>query len=140
VQHEELVPRAGQVALPAAQRARRPVLAAELVEDRAVHARPGVLLEGRTALRVESVDGRDERLDATREEVVDLAPRRQLAHLPVHDVLDDAGVGQHEPVAQPRIAGAAVLRVYGQRLGVGEPAPLRRPLLSQRSSLGSGPR
>src|SRR5262249_8133769 len=51
------------VALPAADGARGPVLAAELVEDRAVDPGPRELLERRTLFRVVAVDGGDQRLE-----------------------------------------------------------------------------
>ena len=88
----------------AAQRARRPVLAAQLVHDRAGYARPGVLLEGRALDRVEPVDRGDQRQQATRDQVVQLAVGRQLAHLAAGEVLDHRCVGQDEAVARGDIA------------------------------------
>src|SRR5690606_37493873 len=67
----ELGTGAGDVALPAAERARRPVLAAELVEHRAVDAGPDELLQRRALVRVVAVDGVDETLDPARDEVLE---------------------------------------------------------------------
>ena len=64
---------AGDVALPAAQRARRPVLPAQLVEHGAVDAGPGELLERRALGRVVAVDRGDQRLEAAGDEVLHLA-------------------------------------------------------------------
>src|SRR3712207_2747986 len=52
VDGRELLAGAGDVALPAAQRPRRPVLATQLVEHGAVDARPRELLERRALARV----------------------------------------------------------------------------------------
>src|SRR3954469_18631188 len=105
----ELVAHAGDVALPAAQRARRPVLAAQLVEHRAVDARPRELLERGALLRVIAVDRGDQRLETTRDEVLDLAARRELAHLLEDDVLDERRVSHHQAVADLKAAGRLVL-------------------------------
>ena len=129
VDGHELLARLCDVALPAAQRARRPVLTAQLVKHGAVHPGPGVLLEGRAARGVEAVHRGDQGLDAAREQIVDLAPGRQLAQLAVHDVLDHAGVGHHQPVPQARVAGAAIFGVESERVGVGE-TPARPPDLA----------
>src|SRR5205823_5991538 len=107
----ELLARLADVTLPAAQRARRPVLAPELVQRGAVDAGPRVLLEGRAALWIEAVDSGDQRLQPAREQIVNLAPGGELANLPVHDVLDDPRVGDHQAVPDPGIARPAVLRV-----------------------------
>ena len=88
----------------AAQRARRPVLAAQLVHDRAGDARPGVLLERRALGRVEPVDRGDQGEQAARDEVVELAVGGQLAHLAAGEVLHHRGVGQHEAVARGDVA------------------------------------
>ena len=105
----ELVARPGDVALPAAQRARRPVLAAQLVEHGAVDAGPRELLERGALLRVVAVDRGDQRLEAARDEVLDLAARRQLADLLEDDVLDQRRVGHHQAVADLEAAGRLVL-------------------------------
>src|SRR6185295_5627260 len=104
------------VALPAADRARRPVLAAELVEDRAVDARPRELLERRALFRVVAVDRRDQGLEAAGDEVLDLAARRQLAHLAVRDVLHERRVGHDEPVAERNVLRTAIF--LPQMMGV----------------------
>ena len=91
-----------EVTLQAAQRARRPVAAPQLVEDRSVDARPEIRLQARALRRVVAVDRADQALDAARDQVVDLARRRQLADLLVDDVLDERHVGQHQPVRSRR--------------------------------------
>ena len=93
------------VALPAADRARGPVLAAQLVEDGAVDAGPDVLLERRALVRVVAVDALDQRLEAARHEVLDVAAGRHLAHLLVDDVLDQRCERQDEAVAHGAVAG-----------------------------------
>ena len=98
-----------EVALQAAQRARRPVAAPQLVEDRSVDARPEVRLQARALPRVVAVDRADQALDAARDQVVDLARRRQLADLLVDDVLDERHVGEHQPVSKPHVTGRLVL-------------------------------
>src|SRR3954452_18533374 len=97
------------VALPAADGARRPVLPAQLVEDRAVDAGPRELFERGALLGVVAVDRVDEGLEAAGDEVLHLAARRQLAHLAVGDVLHERGVGHDQPVAQRAVLRAAVL-------------------------------
>src|SRR3954471_6567461 len=104
------------VALPAADGARGPVLAAELVEDRAVDAGPRELLERGALLRVVAVDRVDERLEPARDEVLHLAARRQLAHLAIGDVLHQRRVGHDQPVTQAGVLRAVVL--MPQLLGV----------------------
>src|SRR4029078_1117101 len=84
----ELLTHAGDVALPPAQRARRPVLAAELVEHRAVDARPRELLERGALGRVVAVDRGDQGLEAAGDEVLDLADGRQLTDLLEDDELN----------------------------------------------------
>jgi hypothetical protein len=96
--HERLT-RPREIALQAAQRARRPVAPPQLVEDRPVYARPEVRLQAGSLGRVIPVDRPDQRLDPARDQVVHLARRRQLADLPVDDVLDERHVGEHQPVA-----------------------------------------
>jgi hypothetical protein len=97
------------VALPAADRPRRPVLAAHLVEHRAVDPRPGVLLERRALRRVVPVDGMDHRLQADRDEVLGLHARRHLADLAVDDELDERCERQDEAVPQALVARLLVL-------------------------------
>src|SRR4029079_7025480 len=93
VDRDEALARPGDVALPAAERARRPVLAAELVEHRAVDTGPRELLERGALLRVIAVDRVDQRLEAARDEVLNLAAGRKLADLLVDDVLHERRVG-----------------------------------------------
>ena len=88
------------VALPAADRARGPVLAAQLVEHGAVDAGPRVLLERRALLGVVAVDRPDQRLEAAGDEVLHLAAGRHLADLLVDDVLHQRGEGEHQAIAQ----------------------------------------
>ena len=76
-----------------------------------MNACPRVLLEGGAALGVEPVDRRDERLEPAREEIVDLAPGGELAQLAVDDVLDDAGVPDHQAIAKAGIGSASVFGV-----------------------------
>ena len=92
------------VALVAPQRARRPVVAAQLVEHRAVDPRPGVLLERRALVGVVALDRVDQRLQAAGEEVLDVALRRHLAHLAVDDVADHRHEHEDQPVAQLAVA------------------------------------
>ena len=122
----ELVARLVDVALPAAQRARRPVLPAQLVEHGAVDARPRELLERRALRRVVAVDRRDQRLEPAGDEVLDLAAGGQLAHLLEDDVLDERGVGHDQPVARLEIGGLLV------RAPEGEHVLGRDPLRAQR--------
>ena len=104
VDADEVLARLVDVALPAAQRARGPVLAAQLVEHGAVDARPGELLERRALLRVVALDRVDQRLEPAGDEVLDLAARRDLAHLLVDDVLDHRREREDEPVADAAVA------------------------------------
>ena len=114
VQRGELLAGPVDVALPAAQRARRPVLAAELVEHGAVDAGPGELLERGALLRVVAVDRGDQGLEAAGDEVLDLAAGRQLADLLEDDVLDERGVGHDQAVAGLDVAGLLVRRARGR--------------------------
>ena len=106
VQRGELLARLVDVALPAAERARGPVLAAELVEHGAVDAGPGELLERGALLRVVAVDRGDQRLEAAGDEVLDLAAGRELADLLEDDVLDQRRVGHDQAVARLDVTGA----------------------------------
>ena len=108
VKRRELVTRLGDVALPTAQRARRPVEPAQLVEHGAVDAGPDELLERRALLRVVAVDRRDQGLEAAGDEVVDLAACRQLTDLLEDDVLDERREGHDQPVPDPEVAGRLV--------------------------------
>jgi hypothetical protein len=105
----ELLTHAGDVTLPAAQRARRPVLAAELVEHRAVDAGPCELLERGALGRVETVDRGDQGLEAAGDEVLGVAAGRQFADLLEDDVLDERRVRHHETVADLHVVGGLVL-------------------------------
>ena len=126
VHRGELLARLVDVALPAAQRARRPVLAAQLVEHGAVDARPRELLERRALVGVVAVDRGDQGLEPARDEVVDLAARRQLAHLLEDDVLDQRGVGHDQAVAGLDVAGRLVPAPEGERVLVRDPLPAHR--------------
>ncbi len=110
------VARLGDVALPAAQRARRPVLPAQLVEHGAVDAGPRELLERGALGRVVAVDRGDQGLEAAGDEVLDLAARRQLADLLEDDVLHERREGHHEAIAHLQVASALVLAPERQRL------------------------
>ena len=61
-------------------------------------ARPRVLLERRALGGVEAVDRLDEGDEPARDEVVELAVRRELARLARREVLDHRRVGEDEPV------------------------------------------
>jgi hypothetical protein len=95
----------------------------ELVEHGAVDARPRELLERRALGRVVALDRLDQRLQAAGDEVLDLAARRDLAHLLVDDVLDHRGEREHEPVADAAIARVAVLLPQCECLVGRDPAP-----------------
>src|SRR5690606_2184573 len=116
VDADEVLARLVYVALPAAQRSRRPVLSAQLVEDRAVDARPRELLERRALLGVVPLDRMDQRLQAARDEVLYLAARRDLADLLVDDVLHHRGEGEDEPVTHSPVAALLVLAPQRQRI------------------------
>src|SRR5205823_14804593 len=123
VYRDELLAGLVDVALPAAQRARGPVLAAELVEHRAVDAGPRVLLERRALLGVVAVDRGDQRLEAAGDEVIDLAARRELADLVVDDVLHERSEREHDPIAELRIVRLPVLLPKREGLLVGHALP-----------------
>ena len=116
----ELVARPGDVALPAAQRPRRPVQAAQLVDHGAVDPGPRELLERGALLRVVAVDRGDQRLQPAGDEVLDLTARRQLAHLLEDDVLHERRERHHEPVAGPHVSRALVLAPERVRLVRGD--------------------
>ena len=80
------------------------ILAAELVDDRAGDARPGVLLERGALDGIEPVDRLDDGDEAARDQVVELAVGRELARLARREVLDHRRVGENEPVARAGIA------------------------------------
>ena len=84
-------------------RARRPVLLAQLVDEGAGDACPGVLLEARTLGRVETVDRLDQRDEAGRRKVVELAVRRKLANLARRDVANHRRVRKDELIARAGI-------------------------------------
>src|SRR5262249_48650482 len=108
------------LAARATDRARRPVLPAELVDDRAGDPRPGVLLERGALARVEAVDRLDQRQDPARDEVVELAVRRQLAHLAGGEVPDHRRVGEHELVARTGVVALAPPAPEGLCMSRGE--------------------
>ncbi len=128
-----------------AHRSRRPVLAAQLVDDRALHARPGEALQRDAAVGVEAVDRPDERLDADRDEVVGVEVRRDLADLPVDEVLHHRRQREDQPVAQPRIARALEVAVQRLRLlrrrlrRIADIAGGRHPVLRSFRAAGSTP-
>jgi hypothetical protein len=105
----EALLRAVDRALGAPQRARRPVVTAQLVEHGAVNPRPRELLERRALRGVVALDRADQRLQATREEVLDVALRRDLANLAVDDEPDHRGEREDQTVSQLQIPGALVL-------------------------------
>jgi len=105
---EEVLPGALGVTLPAAQAARRPVEAAEAVQHRALDPGPDELFEARALGRVVAVERADQALDPVGDQVVDLAPGGQLAHLAVGEVTDERHVGEDELVAQSAVTGLAV--------------------------------
>ncbi len=109
VDRAELGLHAAHITLPAAQRAGRPVAAAELVDDGAMDPRPGELLERRALLGVVAIERLDQRLEAGGDEVVDLAAGGQFADLAVHDELHERRVGQDEAIAQALITAGLVL-------------------------------
>ena len=115
VQADEALAGLGDVALPAAQRARRPVVAAQLVEHRAVDPGPRELLERGALVGVVAVDRADQRLEAAGDEVLDLAAGRDLADLLVDDVLDHRREREHQAVAHPPVTGRVVLPPQLQR-------------------------
>jgi carbon storage regulator len=117
----ELLTSARNVALPAAQRAWRPVLPAQLVEHGAVDAGPRELLERGPLGGVVTLDRRDQRLEAARDEILDVTAGRELADLLEHDVLHERRVGHHQAVADPRVAGGLVLAPEGERVVGGHP-------------------
>ncbi len=84
-----------------------PVEPAKLVHDRSADPGPGVLLERRALDRVEAVDGRDQRHQPARHEVVELAVGRNGPRLARGQVLDHRSVGEHEAVAGSRVAALA---------------------------------
>ena len=106
---DEAVVRPVDRALGAAQRARRPVVAAQLVEHGAVDARPRELLERRALRGVVALDRADQGLQAAGEEVLDVTLRRDLADLAVDDVADHRGEGEDQAVPEPDVPGALVL-------------------------------
>src|SRR5262249_61151382 len=81
VQTDELLGGLVDVAVPAAQRAGSPVVAAQLVEHGPVDPGPRELLERGALVRVVAVDRPDQGLQAARDEVLHLAARRDLARL-----------------------------------------------------------
>ena len=109
VQGDEAFTRTRDVALPATQRARRPVVAPQLVEHGAVDPRPRVLLERGAARGVVAIDRPQQRLQAAGDEILDLAASRDLADLAIDDVLDHRGQRQNELVTKTRIPRRAVL-------------------------------
>ena len=70
----------------ATDRARGPVLLAQLVDERAGDAGPGVLLEAGALHGVEAVDRLQQRDEASRGEIVDVTVGRQLPQLAGGDV------------------------------------------------------
>src|SRR5262249_49823281 len=113
--------------------ARRPVLPTKLVDDRAGDPRPCVLLERGALARVEAVDRLDQREDAARDEVVELAMRRQLAHLAGGEIPDHRRVGEHELIARARVLALAPPAPQGLRVS-GAEALGRAGLLQRRTS------
>ena len=83
----------------APDRARGPVLLAQLVDERAGDPCPGVLLEAGTLDGVETVDRLHQRHEAGRRQVVELAVSRELANLARGDVANHRRIRQDEPVA-----------------------------------------
>jgi len=118
-------PLAGGVdlALACPQAPRRPVVAAQLVEDRPLDPRPGELLERRPLCRVVAVDRGDQRLHAAGEKVVDLALGGDLPDLPVDEVADHRREHEDQPVPLAAIPGLLVFPPDPQRLGCCGPAP-----------------
>ena len=117
----------GDLAVEPADRPRRPVLAAQLVEHGAVDARPQELLERGALGGVVAVDRGDERLEPARDVVVGLLVGGDLADLAVDDVLDQRRVGHDQPVPQPRIVRGLVALPEGQSLDLREPLRRRLP-------------
>ena len=87
-------------------RARGPVLLAQLVDEGAGDARPGVLLEAGSLDGIEAVDRFHQRDEAGRREIVELAVRRQLANLARGDVANHRRVGEDELVTRARVPPA----------------------------------
>ena len=108
VQRDKLFAGAVDIPLPAAQRAWRPVVAAKLVEHRTVNPDPRELLQRPALLRVVTVDRADQCLKAAGDEVLNLAARRDLAHLAVDDVLHHRSECENQAVAQARVAAVLV--------------------------------
>src|SRR6185437_13080533 len=107
---------ARDVALHAAQVARGPVLAAQLVDHGAVDAGPRELLERGAADGLVAVDRLDQRLERARDQVLAVAVRRERADLLVDDVLRERRVGHDEPVAGAQVA--VLLVELEQALGI----------------------
>jgi hypothetical protein len=122
----EVVAGALDLAGDAADGAGGPVLAAEVVPDRAGDARPCVLLERGALEGLKPVDCLDQRHEPGRGQVVELAMGRQLADLLRREVANHRGVGQHQAVASARVA----LRLPG--------APERLCLLSRQTLCRNG--
>jgi hypothetical protein len=116
VQRQEALAGAVDRALVAAQGARSPVVAAQLVEHGALDSRPRILLERRALVGVVALDRADQRLQAARQEVLDLALRRHLADLAIDDVADHRHEHEDQPVAKLAIAAAVVLVPRRQHL------------------------
>src|SRR3954468_22486374 len=85
-------------------------------------AGPRELLERGALGRVVAVDGGDQRLEAARDEVLDVTAGGQLAHLLEDDVLDERRIGHDQAVADLHVAGALVLRPEGHRILGGDAA------------------
>ena len=102
-----------------ADRARDPVGAAQLVDDRAADARHGVALELDLAGGLEAGDRVDQAEGAVGDQVGLLHVRRQTAADPAGDVLDQRRVVQDQPIAEGGVpAGDVVVPQLGQQ-GVG---------------------
>ena len=106
----------------APDRARGPVLLAELVDEGAGDARPGVLLEARALGGIEAVDRLHQRDEAGRREVVELAVRGQLAHLARRDVANHRRVREDELVARAGVP--PLLPIAPERFGLRRGEPL----------------
>jgi len=125
VRARERLARLLEVTLEPAQRTRRPVAPAQLIEHRAVDAGPEVGLESRTLGGVvASMAGMS---DSIPHEIrsLHLAQRGQLAQLLVDDVLDQRNIGQDQAIPERDVATGLVLLPDGERLIRGGPCGCR---------------
>jgi RNA polymerase sigma factor (sigma-70 family) len=105
---DERALRSLQLPLGAADRPGSPVLAAQLVDDRALDPRPRELRQAGAALGVVAVDRADQGEQPARHEVLGVALGRQVADLAEYEVAHHRRVGQDEAVTQRAVAGGLV--------------------------------